>query len=95
MVAGFIQYSTSASLSSIVCIPKKSDGIHVTVNNQNLNKVNIIPQIAITRVEKVLDTIGGGSVSSIFNLFSGFTGLTINLDTTLLTAFSTLPGLVR
>ena len=38
-----------------------------------LNKVTEIPQIAIPLVDEVLDTLGGGSVFSVFDLFSGFT----------------------
>ena len=41
----------------------------------------------------MLDTLGGGSVFSVFDLFSGFTQLTINPDTIPRTAFSTPNGL--
>ena len=76
-----------------MCVPKKSGGIRITVNYQKLNKVTEIPQIAIPRVNEVLDTVGRGSVLSVFNLFSGFTQLTIHSDTTPLTAFCTPNGL--
>ena len=76
-----------------MCVPKKSGGIRITVNYQKLNKVTEIPQIAIPRVDEVLDTFGGGSVFSVFDLFSGFTQLTIHPDTTPLTAFCTPNGL--
>ena len=76
-----------------MCVPKKSGGIRITVNYQKLNKVTEIPQIAIPRVDEVLDTLGGGSVFSVFDLFSGFTQLTIHPDTTPLTAFCTPNGL--
>ena len=36
-----------------------------------LNKVTEIPQIAIPLVDEVLDTLGGGSVFSVFDLFLG------------------------
>ena len=39
----------------LVCVPK------ITVNYQKLNKVTEIPQIAIPRVDEVLDTLGGDS----------------------------------
>ena len=68
-------------------------GIRITVNYQKLNKVTEIPQIAIPRVDEVLDTLGGGSVFSVFDLFSGFTQLTIYPDTISLTAFCTPNGL--
>ena len=58
-----------------------------------LNKVTEIPQIAILLVDEVLDTLGGGSVFSVFDLFSGFTQLTIHPDTIALTAFCTPNGL--
>ena len=43
----------------------------------------------------MLDTLGGGSVSSVFDLFSGFTQLTIHPDTIPLTAFCTPNGLYK
>ena len=76
-----------------MCVPKKSGGIRITINYQKLNKVTEIPQIAIPRVDEVLDTLGGGSVFSVFDLFSGFTQLTIHPDTIPLTAFCTPNGL--
>ena len=76
-----------------MCVPKKSGGIRITVNYQKLNKVTEIPQIAVLRVDEVLDTLGGGSVFSVFDLFLGFTKLTIHPDTIPLTAFCTPNGL--
>ena len=93
LAAGLIQHPTSPWSSPLVCVPKKSDGIRITVNYQKLNKVTEIPQIAIPRVDEVLDTLGGGSVFSVFDLFSGFTQLTIHPDTIPLTAFCTPNGL--
>ena len=72
---------------------KTSGGIHITVDYQKLNKVTEIPHIAIPRVDEVLDTLGGGSVFSVFDLFSGFTQLTIHPDTIPLTAFCAPTGL--
>ena len=93
LAAGLIQHSASPWSSPLVCVPKKSSGIRITVNYQKLNKVTKIPQIAIPRVDEVLDTLVGGSVFSIFDLFSGFTQLTIHPDTIPLTAFCTPNGL--
>ena len=93
LAAGLIQHSTSPWSSPLVCVPKKSGGIRITVNYQKLNKVTEIPQIAIPRVDEVLDTLGGGSVFSVFDLFSGFTQLTIHPDIIPLTAFCTPNGL--
>ena len=66
-----------------MCVPKKLGGIRITE----------IPQIAIPRVDEVLDTFGGGPVFSVLDLFSGFTQLTFHPDTILLTAFCTPNGL--
>ena len=93
LAAGLIQHSASPWSSPLVCVPKKSGGIRITVNYQKLNKVTEIPQIAIPRVDEVLDTLGGGSFFSVFDLFSGFTQLTIHPDTIPLTAFCTPNGL--
>ena len=93
LAAGLIQHSTSPWSNPLVCVPKKSGGIRITVNYQKLNEVTVIPQIAIPRVDEVLDTLGGGSVFSVFDLFSGFTQLTIHPDTVPLTAFCTPNGL--
>ena len=93
LAAGLIQHSTSPWSSPFVCVPKKSGGIRITVNYQKLNKVTKIPQTAIARVDEVLDTLGYGSVFSVFDLFSGFTQLTIHPDTILLTACCTPNGL--
>ena len=63
LLAGLIQHSTSPWLSPLVCVPKKPGGIRITVNYQKLNNVTKIPQIAIPRVDEVLDTLGGGRFS--------------------------------
>ena len=88
LAAGLIQHSTSPWSISLVCVPKHSSGIRITVNfYQKLNKVTEIPPIATPRVDVVLDTLGGGSIISVFGIFSGFTQLTIHPDTTPLTTF--------
>ena len=93
LAAGLIQHSTSPWSSPLVCVPKKSGGIRIIGNYQKLNKVTEIPQITTPRVDEVLDTLGGGSVFSVFDLFSGFTQLTIHPETIPLTAFCTPNGL--
>ena len=72
-MADLIQHSASLRSSPLVCVPKNSGWIRITVNYQKLNKVTEVPQIAIPRVDEVLDTLGSGSVFSVFDLFSGFT----------------------
>ena len=93
LAAGLIQHSVSPWSNPLVCVPKKSGGIRITVNYQKLNNVTEISQIAIPRVDEVLDTLDGGSVFSVFDLFLGFTQLTIHSDTIPLTAFFTPNGL--
>ena len=93
LAAGLIQHSALPWSRPLVCVPKKSGGIRITVNYQKLNKVTEIPQIAIPRVDEVLVTLGVGSVFSVFDLFSGFTQLTIHPNTIPLTAFCTPNGL--
>ena len=93
LAAGLIQHSTSPWSSPLVCVPKKSGGIRITVICQKFSKVTEIPQIAIPHVDEVLDTLGGGLVFSVFDLFSGFTQLTIHPDIIPLTAFCTPNGL--
>ena len=93
LAADLIQHSASPWSSPLVCVPKKSGGIRITVNYQKLNKVTEIPQIVIPRVDEVLDSLGDGAGFSVFDLFSGFTQLTIHPDTIPLTAFCTPNGL--
>ena len=57
------------------------------IKEKNLNEVTEITRIAIPRVDVVFDTLGGDAV---FDLFSGFTQLTIDADAIPLTAFCTL-----
>ena len=89
LAADLIQHSALPWSSPLVCVPKKSGGIRITVNYEKLNKVTDIPQIAIPCVDEVLDTLGGGSVLSVFDLFSWLTQLTIHSNTIPLTAFCT------
>ena len=93
LAAGLIQHSTSPWSSPLVYVPKTSCGTRITVNYQKLNKVTEIPQIAIPRVDEVLDILGGGSLFSVSDLFSGYTQLSIHPDTIPLTAFCTPNGL--
>ena len=93
LAAGPIQHSTSPWSSRLVCVPKKPGDIRITVDYQKLNKVTEIPQIVIPRFNEVLETLGGGSVFSVFDLFSGFTQLTIHPETIPLTAFCPPNGL--
>ena len=84
-----------AMVQPLVCVPKTSGDIRITVNYQKLNKVTEKPQIGIPRVDEVLDTLGGGSVFSVFDLVLGLTQQTIHTDTIPLTAFCTLNRLYK
>ena len=66
-----------------------------TEKNTKLNKVTVISKIAITRVEEVLETLDGGSVYFVFDLSSGFTQLSIPLDTVPLIACCALNELYK
>ena len=81
-----------SSVEPLVCVPKLLGGIRITVNYQKLNKVTEIPQIAIPCVNEVLDTLGGGSLFSVFDLFWGLTQLTIHPDIIPPTVFCTSTG---
>ena len=93
LAADLIQHSTSPWSSPLVCVRKKSGGIRITLHYQKLNKVTEIPQIAIPRVDEVLDTLGGASFFSVFDLFPRFSQLKIHPDTILLPACCTPNGL--
>ena len=60
LAANLIQHSTSPGSSPLVCVPKESGGIRITVNYQKLNKGTETPQVAILRIDEVLETLGGG-----------------------------------
>ena len=93
IAAGLIQDSPSPWSSLLECVPKKSDGIRITANHQKLNKVTAILQITIICLDKVLDTLDGGSVFSVLDLFLEFTLLTIHPVTIPLTVFCIPDGL--
>lgn len=50
-------------------VPKKSGSTWITVNIKQIDFTGI-PQIELPRVDKVVDTPGGGSVLSVFNYFN-------------------------
>lgn len=89
IAAGLIQYFTSPWSSPLVRAVKPSDGIRITVNFQNLNKVTEIRQIATPRDDEVLDILGGSPVRSVFDLFLRFNQSTIHPDTSSLTVLCT------
>ena len=77
----------------MVVIPKKSDDIRITVNYKKPNKLSILGQLPIPRVEEVLDRLGTGRIFSLFDLVSSFHQITVHKNTIPLTAFCTLTRL--
>lgn len=78
-----IQHSTSPCPHPLVGVPKQSGGICIPpVNCQKLNPGMKTANIAILRVNEVLDTLGGGSVWFFHDLFSvcrHFLGFTLHI----------------
>ena len=93
LAAGLIQHSTSPYSSPLVVIPKKSDGVRITVNYKKLNQISKLSQLPIPSVDQVLDSLGSGRVFSLFDLVSSFHQNTTHKDAVSLTAFCTPTGL--
>ena len=89
LAAGLIQHSTSPWASPAVVIPKKAGDIRITVNYKKLNKLSILGQLPISRVDEVLDRLGTGRIFSLFDPVSSFHQITVHKDTIPLTAFCT------
>ena len=68
LTAGLIQHSTSSWSITLVCVPKKSGDIRITVNYQRLDKVTKLFQVTTPRVDEELHTLGSGSLFYVFNL---------------------------
>ena len=77
----------------MVVIPKKFGDIRITVNYKKLNKLNILGQFPIPRVDEVLDRLGTSRIFSFFDLVSSFHQITVHKNTIPLTAFCTLTRL--
>ncbi|CAB1097278.1 unnamed protein product [Ectocarpus sp. CCAP 1310/34] len=90
---GLIQHSTSPFSSPLVVIPKKSGGVHITVNCRKLNKLCALSQLPIPRVDDTLDKLLKGRIDSLFDMKSSFHQNTVHRHTIPLTAFVTSSGL--
>ena len=73
----------------MVVIPKKFGDIRITVNYKKLNKLNILGQFPIPRVDEVLDRLGTSRIFSFFDLVSSFHQITVHKDTVPFTALCT------
>ena len=71
----------------MVVIPKKSGDNRIAVNYKKLNKLSILGQLPIPRVDEFLDKLGTGRAFSIFDFGSSFRQITVHKDTIPLTAF--------
>ena len=70
LAAGSIQHSTSPYSSPLFVIPKKSGRVIITVNYKEFYQISNLSQLSITRVDRVLDSLGSGRVFSTFKLVS-------------------------
>ena len=93
LAAGLIQHSISPYSSPLVVVPTKSGGLRIPVNCKKLNDISRLSQLPFPRVDHVLDSLGKGRVSSLFDLVSSFHQITAHKDTVPLTAFCTPTGL--
>lgn len=66
---------------------KELGSIRIEANNKKLSKVTEAPQITISRVDEVFDSLSSSSGFLVFDLSSGFTQFTIYPGTIPLTAF--------
>ena len=89
LAAGLIQHSTSPCSSPMVSVPKKDGNVRLTANYNKLNAISSLGQLPIPRVDQVLDSLGKGRILSLFDLVSSFHQVTIDKDTTPLTASCT------
>ena len=59
------------------------------MNYKKLNQISKLSQLPISRVDRVLDSLGSGRVISLFDFVSSFHKITAHKDTVPLTAFCT------
>lgn len=72
LAAGLIKRSASLFSSTLVVIPRKGGGAHITINYRKLSKVNIFGQLQVSRVDEVLGPLDMGPVLSTFDVTSSF-----------------------
>ena len=80
LATGRMQHSTSPWPSPVVVIRKKSCDIRITVNYKKLDKLRILGQLPIRRVDDVLDRLGTGRIFSLFHLVSWYNQITVHMD---------------
>eukprot|EP00752_Nemacystus_decipiens_P012512 g11082.t1 len=89
LAAGLIQHSTSPYCSPIVVVPKKSGGLRIAINYQRLNKVSVLSQLPVPRVDEILTKLNKGNIFSLFDFTGSFHQIPVHPDTIPLTAFAT------
>ena len=73
----------------MVAIPKKDGNVRITVSYKKFNAIDSLGKLPIPHADEVLDSLGKGCISSLFDLVSSFHQITIDEDTVPLTAFCT------
>lgn len=74
--------------SLFAVVPKKIDEVRHLPNYQKLNTHANISTISIPRVDGVLESLGGGNVFNVFDLFSGFSQLITHADSIGMTRYA-------
>ena len=70
--AGIIKRSQSPYAAPIVVVLKKNGGIRITYDYRRLKEATVIPQMTISRIDELLDTLRSASFFSSFDIMSGF-----------------------
>ena len=89
LAVGLIQHCPSPWASAVAGIRTKSGGIRITVNYNKLNKLSILGQLPIPRVNEVLGKLGTGRIIALFDLVSSFHQIASHKNTIPLTVFCT------
>lgn len=78
LAAGRIHHSKSPWSPPLVCTPKTSGGIRITIIYKKINSITNILTIYIPLVDKGVDSLGGDLAWSISYLLSGFSQITMD-----------------
>ena len=89
---GIIEPSRSPYVFPAVFVPKKSDGLRMTVDYRALNKKTISPATILPHLDQVKEKLAGNSLFSVLDLNSGFFQIPLNPSDKEKTAFCPGPG---